>query len=686
MPLDTPGSRDIRSSVCPHDCPSACALEVEVLDGARIGAVRGADNSYTSGVVCAKVARYAERAHHPERLTHPLLRTGPKGSGQFSRISWDEALDRVAEGFRRAAAEHGKLAVWPYHSAGTMGLVQRDGIERLRNVMGYSRQKMTICTAIAAAGWQAGVGDIWGPDTREIGGADLVVVWGGNPVSTQVNLMSHITRARKERGARLVVIDPYRTPSAAAADMHLALRPGTDAALACAAMHVAFRDGYADRGFMERYADRPAELEAHLAPRGPEWAAGITGLGVGEIEAFARWYGGTERAFIRVGYGFTRSRNGAANMHAVTCLPTVCGKWRHEGGGATWSQRGIYGWDKTLIEGLEHRDTSIRELDMSRIASVLTSDPAALCGGPPVHAILIQSSNPASIAPDSHRVREGMLREDLFVAVHDQFMTDTAQLADVVLPATMFFEHDDIYQAGGHSHIQFGPKLIEPPGEARSNHAVVCALAGRLGAEHRGFGMTALEMADATLRASGWPDVAALRERRWVDAQPDFARSHHLTGFGHPDGKFRFAADWAALGPHSAGLPRLPDHAALTDDAGPFRLVAPPPRQFLNSTFTETAGSRKREGRPTVRLCPADAALLGIAEGSRVRLGNARGVVELHAAIGEGQQSGVVIAEGVWPNAAWNGGIGINALTSDAPAGPAGGAVFHDTSVWVEAA
>ena len=685
MPLDTTDTIQTRSSVCPHDCPSACALDIDVHDGARIGAVHGANNDYTAGVVCAKVARYAERANHPDRLTHPLLRTGPKGSGQFTRIGWDEALDRIAAAFRDTAATHGPLAVWLYHSAGTMGLVQRDGIERLRNVMGYSRQKMTICTAVAAAGWQAGVGDIWGPDTREVAQSDLIVVWGGNPVATQVNLMSHITRARKTRGAKLVVIDPYHTPTAATADMHLALRPGTDAALACAVMHVAFRDGTADRAFMARLADCPDELEAHLASRGPEWAAAITGLTVAEIEAFASLYGTTQRAFIRVGYGFTRSRNGAANMHAVTCLPTVGGKWQHEGGGATWSQRGIYGWDKTLIEGLDHRDRSIRELDMSRIASVLTGDAAALCGGPPVHAILIQSSNPASVAPDSHRVRAGLLREDLFVAVHDQFMTDTALLADVVLPATMFIEHDDVYQAGGHSHIQLGPKLVPPPGEARSNHDVVCALAARLGAEHRGFGMTALDMADETLRVSGWPDVESLRERRWVDAQPDFARSHHLSGFGFPDGRFRFKPDWAALGPNTAGLPALPDHAALTDGDGPFRLVAPPPRQFLNSTFTETATSRKREQRPTVRLCAADAAALGIVAGSRVRVGNARGAVELHAAITEGQPVGVVIAEGVWPNASYNGGIGINALTSDEPAGPAGGAVFHDTSVWVEA-
>ena len=654
-----------------------------MLDGARIGAVRGADNSYTSGVVCAKVSRYAERAHHPGRLTHPLLRVGPKGGGQWTRIGWDEALDRIADAFRAAAAAGGPQAVWPYHSAGTMGLVNRDGIERLRNAMRYSRQRNTICTAIAAAGWQAGVGDIWGPDTREVARSDLVVVWGGNPVSTQVNLMSHIARARKERGAKLVVIDPYRTPSAEAADLHLPLRPGTDAALACAVMHVAFRDGHADREFMARLSDDPAGLEAHLQSRGPDWAAAITGLSADAIEGFARLYAQTARAFIRVGYGFTRTRNGAANMHAVTCLPTVTGKWRHEGGGATWSQRGIYHWNKTLIEGLDVLDPSVRVLDMSRIASVLCNDPGALAGGPPVRAMLIQSTNPANVAPDSHRVRQGLMRDDLFVAVHDQFMTDTAALADLVLPATTFVEHDDLYQAGGHSHIQLGPKLIDAPGEARSNHDLVCALAGRLGAEHRGFGMTALEMADETLRASGWPGAETLRAERWVDAQPAFERSHHLTGFGFPDGRFRFRADWAALG--AAGLPAFPDHLANTDTVEPFRLVAPPPRSFLNSTFTETPGSRKREGQPTVRIGRDDAERLGIADGAWVRIGNKRGAVELRAVLADGQPAGVVVAEGVWPNAAYSGGIGINALTSDEPALPAGGAVFHDTSVWVEA-
>jgi anaerobic selenocysteine-containing dehydrogenase len=678
-----------RASVCPHDCPSTCALEVEVIDGARIGAVRGAQaNSYTDGVICAKVARYAERIHHPDRLTQPLLRTGPRGSLQFRPIGWEEALDRVAGRFADVAAQHGTEAVWPYYYAGTMGLVQRDGINRLRHVMRYSGQTSTICTRSCESGWMAGVGRISGPDPREMGQSDLIVVWGGNPVATQVNAFTHISKARKQRGAKLVVVDPYRTGTAQAADLHLAVRPGTDGALACAVMHVAFRDGYADREYMARHADAPAALEAHLASRGPEWASAIIGLPVEQIEQFARMYCTTQRAYIRVGYGFSRLRNGGANLHAVTCLPTVTGKWKHVGGGAFWNNRAIYHWDKTLIEGLDRRDPTIRSMDMSRIGAVLTGDRSELGDGPQVHAMLIQNTNPALVAPDTNKVRRGFAREDLFVCVHEQFMTDTARLADIVLPATMFMEHDDLYQAGGHSHIQLGPKLIDAPGECRSNHEVLQGLARRLGAEHPGFDMTALEIVDATLRASGWPDVETLRERRWIDAQGSFEDSHFLNGFGHADGKFHFVADWAAIGPNHRGMPGLPDHMQAIDEATserPFRLVAAPARQFLNSSFTETPGSRAREIRPTALIHPDDATRLGVAEGERVRLGNQRGEVVVHARLFDGLQPGVVVVESIWPNDDFEGGIGINALVSDEPALPAGGAVFHDTAVWVRA-
>ena len=683
-------SRTIRNSVCPHDCPSTCALEVEVLNDTRIGTVHGAaDNSYTAGVICTKVARYAERIHHPDRLTHPLLRTGPKGSGLFRRIPWNEALDRIASAFTDIAAKHGTEAVWPFYYAGTMGLVQRDGINRLRHVMRYSRQNLTICTSLPEAGWHAGIGQSRGVDPREMALSDLIVMWGGNPVSTQVNVMTHIARARKLRGAKLVVVDPYRSPTAAVADVHLAPRPGTDGALACAVMHVAFRDGYADRAYMARYTDCPDQLEAHLQTRGPDWAAAITGLSVRQIEDFAALYGRTQRSYIRCGYGFARSRNGAANMHAVTCLPSVTGAWQYEGGGALWSNRGMYQINKTLIEGLDARDPRIRELDMSRIGSVLTGDRHELGDGPEVHALLIQNQNPLTVCPDSNRVRRGFSRDDLFVAVHEQFMTETARWADVVLPATMFMEHDDLYQAGGHTHLQIGPKLIQPPGECCSNHEVLQGLAARLGANHPGFEMTAMEVIDATLRASNRPDAATVLREKWIDCALPFDKAHFLTGFPRAGGKFAFAPDWTATGDAHGVMPRLPDHMATIDATGPdhpFRLMTSPARSYLNTSFTEMASGRKREGRPTVMLHADDAARLGIDEGGKVLLGNARGTVTLHARIVDGLQPGVLVAESIWPSEAFEGGIGINALTSDDPAPPMGGAVFHDTAVWLRPA
>jgi anaerobic selenocysteine-containing dehydrogenase len=660
---------------------------VEVLDGSRIGAVHGAaDHSYTAGVICAKVSRYAERIHHPDRLTRPLLRTGPKGSTQFKRISWDDALDRVAGEFQHAAAKYGTEAVWPFYYAGTMGLVQRDGINRLRNVMRYSRQKMTICTALPEVGWHAGIGQSRGVDAREMAKSDLIVMWGGNPVSTQVNVMTHVSRARKERGAKFVVIDPYRTPTAAVADLHLAPLPGTDGALACAVMHIAFRDGHADLDYLARHTDFPRDLRQHLSSRSPEWAAQITGLSVDAIEGFGTLYATTKRSYIRAGYGFARSRNGAANMHAVTCLPSVTGAWQYEGGGALWSNRGMYHWNKTLIEGLDAVDTRIRALDMSRIGSVLTGDRSELRDGPEVHAMLIQNQNPLTVCPDSNRVRRGFSRDDLFVVTHEQFLTETARWSDVVLPATMFMEHDDLYQAGGHSFIQIGPKLIEPPGECRSNHELLQALAYRLGAKHRGFEMTAMELIDATLKASGWPDAATVQRERWIDAMPEFEIAHFLTGFPQPDKHFHFTPDWSRFGENHSVMPKLPDHMAIIEEASPdlpFRLVTAPARSFLNTSFSEMKSGQRRERRPTVKVHPDDARALGIEDGNKVRLGNHRGEVVLHATLACGQLPGVLVSESIWPSEHFEGGIGINALTSDDPGPPYGGAVFHDTAVWL---
>jgi len=453
-------------------------------------------------------------------------------------------------------------------------------------------------------------------------------------------------------------------------------------------MHVAMRDGFADREYMARYTDASPALEAHLRERSPAWAAAITGVPEAEIEAFARRYCETQRAYIRIGYGFTRSRNGAVAMHAVTCLPSVTGKWQHEGAGAFWTNRGngIYHWNKTLIEGLDRVDPATRKMDMSRIGAALTGDVTELGDGPPVHAMIVQNTNPAVVAPDTRRVRQGLMRDDLFLCVHEQFMTETARLADVVLPATMFLEHDDLYAGGGHTFFSVGPKLIEPPGECRSNHDVIEALAARLGAAYDGFGKSAMELIDATLQASGWPGAAEMTERHWLDATDSFERSHFIDGFGFPDRRFRFSPDWAALGPHSAGMPSLPDQWDTIDQPTadrPFRLIAAPARNFLNTTFTETPTSRKREGRPTALLHPNDADRLQIGEGGQLRLGNAQGEVTLHARIVDGMQPGTVIVESIWPNDDYPDQLGINVLTSDAPAAPNGGAVFHDTAVWM---
>ena len=677
----------IAPSVCPHDCTSTCALDVEILDEHSIGRVRGSKrNSYTDGVICEKVARYAERVHHPDRITQPLLRSGPKGSMQWKTISWNEALDRVAESFTEKATRHGSETVWPYFYAGTMGLVQRDGINRLRHAMKYSRWYSTICVTLSDTGWIAGVGSKRGVDMREVAQhAELVVIWGGNPVHTQVNVMQH-AMAVKKRGGKLVVVDPYRTATAEKADLHLALRPGTDGALACGVMHVLFAENFADWGYLRRYTDCPDELAAHLQTRTPEWASSITGLPAATIVEFARLYGTTKQSFIRCHHGFSRSRNGAANMHAVTCLPAVTGAWQYKGGGALYGHGGIYPLDRTLIEGNDVMDLSIRELDQSRLGPILTGDAEALKDGPPVTALLVQNTNPAMVCPELHKVHAGLAREDLFTCVHEQFMTETAAFADVILPATTFLEHDDFYTASGHTSFQVARKLIEPPGEARENHFVICELAKRLGAEHPGFNMSVWEIMDASLQRSGMWDAQTNYARGGQDFIYPFEKMHFLDGFDTPDRKFHFSPDWERFGGRWQEMPTLPEHLDVIDNATPekpFRLVAAPARTFLNSTFTETPSSLKREKRPTALIHPEDCAALGVVECDRVQLGNERGEIIVHVMPQDGQQRGVVVVEGIWPNRNFENGIGVNALTSAEPGWPNGGAVFHDTAVWI---
>ncbi len=684
-------------SACPHDCPSTCALEVELIDERTIGRVHGSkDNDYTAGVICAKVARYAEREHHADRLMHPMRRVGAKGSGEFAPISWDDALDLVAENFLKAEQRHGAEAVWPYYYAGTMGLVMRDGINRLRHAKKYSGFHSTICVNPAFSGFAAGTGRIAGVDPREMAKSDLVVIWGTNAVNTQVNVMTHAIRARKERGAKIAAVDIYMNGTMEQADLLVLVKPGTDGALACAVMHCLFRDGFADWDYLEKYTDAPRELETHLRTRDPAWASAITGTPVETIEAFARLIGERKRAYFRLGYGFSRSRNGAANMHAASCIAAVTGAWAVEGGGAFHNNSDIYKLDRTLIEGLDVHDRSVRMLDQSRIGAILTGEREALQGGGPVMAMIVQNTNPLSVAPDQAQVKRGFARDDLFVCVHEQVMTETAKMADVLLPATTFLEHDDVYRGGGHQYIILGPKLVEPPGECRSNHEVICALAKRVGAEHVGFTMSPRQLIDQMLRVSKRGTLEQLELNRWIDCQPPFAQSHYLEGFAWPDGKFRFKPDWPNVpfrSPYNCGpiadMPSLPDHWASIEQADqdhPFRLATSPSRGFLNSTFNETPTSLAQEKRPNVMIHPDDAKALAIGDGDYVVLGNTRGEVRLHARLFAGVRRGVLIAESIWPNSAYADGCGINTLTGADAIAPFGGAAFHDNKVWVRRA
>ncbi|MBN9347198.1 MAG: molybdopterin-dependent oxidoreductase [Devosia sp.] len=695
--MNKPVVARVARSVCPHDCPSTCALDVEIVDAHTIGRVRGAkDDPYTAGVICEKVARYAERIHHPGRLTHPLRRVGAKGEGRWQPISWDDAFDEIVARWERIEAEFGAEAIWPYFYAGTMGHVHRDGINRLRTARGYSDQYDTICTGAAWPGYLAGTGLLAGPNPELMAEADCVVIWGTNAVNTQVNVMTHAMRARKERGARIVAVDIYMNGTMEQADMPILLRPGSDGAFALGVMHVLLRDGLADRAYLARMTDFDAEVEAHILSKTPDWASSVTGVPVADIEAFARLVGTTPKTYFRLGYGFTRQRNGSTNMHAALCIPAVTGAWQHRAGGAFHSNSGSWHLDKSLIEGTRMGKAG-RELDMSEIGKILTGDRKALKGATPVKALFIQNTNPVNVAPEQELVRAGVARDDLFTVVHEQFMTETAQVADIVLPATMFLEHNDYYRRGGHTRMLIGPKLVEAPGECRSNFEVVNELLRRLGSTDESLGFTDRQMVAETMRRSDYGDLDEIEKTGFIELGMSDERARFADGFNFADGRFRFRPAWAEIAQRKgylwtidpAAVPPMVDWWDINEKTSaelPFRLSTSPSRSFLNSTFTETLGSQKRQPMPTVLIRPDDAAANGIADGAKVTLGNHRGTVELTAVLFAGLPPGCLIAEGVHPNRSHEGGKGINTLIGSDQVPPFGGVAFHDATVWIRTA
>ena len=674
-------------SVCPHDCPSCCSLEVDVADGRIVDVTGTAGHPFTQGVICGKVREYAERVHSPLRVLTPLRRAGVKGEGRFQPISWDDALAEIARRWRAIAAEHGGEAILPFSYAGSMGQVQFFAGHPLFHALGASRLDRSICVSTAYTGWRATVGQVTGNDSEQMVGADLIVLWGVNAAYSTINVMTLVKQAR-QRGAHVVVIDPYRTPTAVQADEHLAVRPGTDGALALAVMHVLIAEGRVDRNYVERATLGFEALAEHVKAWPPERVAPIVGLDASSIVAFARRYGASARAFIRVGIGLSRHDNGGMTCRTIACLPALTGAYADPHGGALLSSGGAFALDLRALERPDLMPTPPpRVINMIRLGRALT-DPDMR---PPVKALYVYSSNPAAVCPNQTLVLRGLAREDLFTVVHEQVMTDTAHYADLVLPATTSMEHADLYRSFGQFYFQYAEPVIAPQGEARSNWEVFAALARAVGVatDHYARGHDA---ALSAALAGGEPHVRAVtleRLKREKSVRLALPRPYlpFADGAPTPSGKVEFVS--ASLAAH--GLPALPTWTPLAEGPAradlvarfPLQCIVPPNRFFLNSSFSQSERLRKRQGTPTVMLAPDDAAARGIVDGDAVRVESPRGAARFTARLTDATRPGVAVIEGIWWHRFHPGGRGVNVLTDDRFTDMGGGPAFHSNLVEV---
>jgi anaerobic selenocysteine-containing dehydrogenase len=662
-------------SVCPFDCPDACGLVAEVEAG-RVVKVRGdPEHPYSQGTLCPKMNGYDRTVHSPDRLTHPLVRTGRKGAGEFRRASWDEAIALVAGRWREIVARDGAEAVLPYSYAGSMGIVQRNAGMPFFHRMGATRLDRTICTPAQDAGWSAVMGRTPGPSPEVARESDLVVLWGINAVATNIHFVQRAKEARR-RGGRILLVETYRTDTAAVADEVVLVRPGADGALALALIHVLAREGLADEAFLAREAVGWPELRARvLSECSPEAVSERVGLAPAAIEALARTLARARAPFVRVGGGPSRYGNGAMTIRSIVALTAVLGAFDRKGGGLLHSTGSSQAFDLSplLREDLQPRPT--RSVNMNELGRVL-----AELRDPPIRAMYVWCSNPAAVAPDQNAVLRGLSREDLFLVVHERFMTDTARHADVVLPATTSLEHADLYRSYGHYALQRARPVIPPLSEARPNWEVFRALAAAMGFDEPIFRMTADEAIDlvvAHLRAP-WlrgVDPAALAAGRAVELVPPPGPR-----WATPSGKIEL------LNPREPEpLPRVVA-AHSEGDPLPLRLVTAPALHTLNSTFQERPELRERAGGMVLQLGPEEAAARGLSDGQRVVAANHQGEADFVLRVREGVPPGVAVAEGVFWLAHTPGARNVNALTSQRLTDRAGGSTFYDNRVEVRAA
>ena len=677
-------------SVCPHDCPSCCSLVVTVSDGRLTSVTGNPDHPFTRGVICGKVREYAERVHSPLRVLTPLRRVGPKGRAELAPISWDEAIATIADRWRAIIAREGAEAILPFSYAGSMGQVQYHAGHPLFHALGASRLDRSICVTTAYAGWRVTVGAITGNDSEQMVGADLVVLWGVNASYSTINVMTLVKQARA-RGAHVIAIDPYRTPTAQQADEHLMVRPGTDAALALAVMHVLVAEGRVDRDYVERATLGFDRLSEHLRAYTPEAVAPIVGLDADTIVRFARRYGATPRTFIRIGIGLSRHDNGAMTCRTLACLPALTGAYADPHGGALLSTGGAYGFDYSVLERPDLMPTPTpRIINMIQLGRALT-DPTLT---PPVRSLYVYSSNPAAVCPDQTLVLRGLAREDLFTVVHEQVLTDTAHYADIVLPATTSMEHLDLYRSFGQLTLQLARPALAPQGEAKSNWETSGLLARAMGVAEthyakgdEGLIREFLAKGDTSVRGVTWEQ---LDRDGWVRVNLPRPYMPFANGAPTPSGKVEFYSAWM----ERQGLPALPTYVPLAEGPDnrelvarfPLQCIVPPNRFFLNSSFSQSELLRRRQGAATAMLAAGDAAARGIRDGDSIRVESPRGAARFTARITDATRPGVVVIEGIWWHRFSPDGLGVNVLTSDRVADLGGGPAFHSNLVQVSKA
>jgi anaerobic selenocysteine-containing dehydrogenase len=662
-------------------------MTVDVEGGKAVAIGGDPDHRFTRGFLCAKVNQYLDRVYSPDRVLHPLRRVGAKGEGRFARISWDEALDEIAARFRRVMGEHGPQAILPYSYAGNMGLLSYGSMDRrFFHALGASLLDRTICASAGAAGLRATVGRSMGFDPEAIVHARFIVAWGANIVSSNVHLWPLIEEARK-RGAKLVAVDPYRSRTAEKADQHLALLPGTDGALALGVMHVVFRDGLEDRDYIDRYTIGADELRERVADWTPQRTAEVTGLTAAEVEGFAREYATRQPSALRINYGLNRHAGAGMAVRTIACLPALVGAWRHPGGGLLLSTSGTYPVNSEALERPDLIRPGTRTLNMSRIGRLLL-DPSLL---PPIKALFVYNSNPVAVAPEQESVRKGFARDDLFTVVHDLFRTDTADFADIVLPATTTLEHYDIHKSYGHLYLSLSRPAIAPEGESKPNTEVFRLLAARLGLDHPCLRESDEEMARQALRwdhpyLKGITFDRLEREGSVRLTVPDPFAPFAQGGFPTPSGKCELYAESLArqgLDPVPTYVPPRENVASAPELARryPLAFISPPAHHFLNSTFSAQPVFVRRESGPSLTIHPRDAEARGIADGQMVRTFNDRGAFLAKARVSDDARPGVVVGLSVWWAKMCPGGRNANAVTSQELTDMGGGATFYDTLV-----